>query len=175
MWLAVAVGYVGAVAWAYPRLPDPMATHWDFAGTADGWMSRGSHLIFSGLLGVGVIVGLPLLSSVLARGSGAFVNVPHKDYWLDPQHPQRRTEFWRRFTDDMYVIAALTGGLLIWMQIEMVLANRREPPDMAWWSWLPLGIFIAAIISWSLYLAFWRYRPPQDEPGSTGQGPILPV
>ena len=29
---------VGVVLW--DRLPDPMATHWDFAGNADGWTSR---------------------------------------------------------------------------------------------------------------------------------------
>jgi len=29
---------VGAVLW--DRLPDPMATHWDFAGNANGWTSR---------------------------------------------------------------------------------------------------------------------------------------
>ena len=24
----------------YPRLPETMATHWDFAGNANGWSSR---------------------------------------------------------------------------------------------------------------------------------------
>jgi len=33
--------------WAYPKLPDLVVSHWDFAGHANGWSSREFHVIFS--------------------------------------------------------------------------------------------------------------------------------
>ena len=32
--------------WAYPKLPDLVVSHWDFAGHANGWSSREFHVIF---------------------------------------------------------------------------------------------------------------------------------
>lgn len=29
----------------YPRLPETMATHWDFAGNANGWSPRAAHCV----------------------------------------------------------------------------------------------------------------------------------
>lgn len=29
----------------YPRLPETMATHWDFSGNANGWSSRAAHCV----------------------------------------------------------------------------------------------------------------------------------
>lgn len=175
-WLAVCAAYVAAVVWAAASLPEQVASHWDFSGRADGWMGRDGFLVFSVLLGLGVIVGMPLLTHQLTRGSGEFVNVPHKDYWLDEDHPQRRVEFRRRFFEDMCVLSGLTGLLLVWLQVETVYANNRSSPDLPWWTMMPVAVYVVIVLAYSFFIVTRRYQPPTDEPGQgNGQGPILPI
>lgn len=61
-WVIALVGLtilvvVGLALWAYPRMPDPMATHWNLAGQPDGWMPR----IWGVLIGPLSVVGVVLL------------------------------------------------------------------------------------------------------------------
>lgn len=175
VWAAACAAYAGVLLWSAGRLPERVASHFGAGGAADGWSSRGEHLLFIGLLGVGMLAGLPLLAAVLSRGSGTFINVPHKDYWLDDAHPNRRREFRRRFTDDVLTVAALTGALLTWMQVETVLANESDPPRMGASMWVALVVFMVLMLGWTAWLLTSRYRPPAEEPGSGDDGPILPT
>lgn len=161
LYAAVVAAYVGALAWVMTQLPARIASHFGADGRADGWSTRSGYLAFGVGVGLLVIVGLPLLSHLLLRGSGAGINVPHKDYWLDPQHPQRREEFVRRFTDDMLVIAGATGLLLAWMHVETVWANRQDPPQLGSAMWGPLAVYLVAIFGYVAVIATTRYRPPR--------------
>ena len=77
----------------YPRLPEPMASHFDLQGRADGWSPKGSFFgIMAGMLygvsGLLVLVGLSM------RWLPAFlVNLPHKDIWLAPPESRRTRAF----------------------------------------------------------------------------------
>ena len=173
VWIAIGAAYVAALFWAASALPERVASHFDFSGTADGWSSRTEHLLFSGLLGVGILVGMPMLASALSRGSGMFINVPHKDYWLDDAHPDRRVEFRRRFTDDMFAIAALTGALLLWMQVETVWANQQSAPQLSPYWIVAIVAYLVLTLIWTVRVVTVRYRPPPQEPDSSG--PIRPV
>lgn len=159
-YLAVVAAYLAALAWAMTQLPDRIANHFDAAGRADGWTSRPGYLAFG--LGVGLLIlaGLPVLTRLLLRGSGVGINVPHKDYWLDPAHPQRRAEFARRFTDDMLVFAGATGLLLTWTHVETVLANRRQPPQIGPVMWVALAVYLVVILGHTARVALTRYTPP---------------
>jgi uncharacterized membrane protein len=58
----VATGVVTALV--YPRLPDPMPTHFDWQGRPDGWMPRavGAWVILAlGVITVALVRGLPIL------------------------------------------------------------------------------------------------------------------
>lgn len=76
----------GLQAWrAYDRLPDRVATHFNFAGQPDGWMSpQGFFAFYIGLLGFMSLVfgGVPLLVHKLPP---RLVNLPNRDYWLAPE------------------------------------------------------------------------------------------
>ena len=161
LYAVVVIGYGGALAWAMSQLPARIASHFDGSGQADGWTDRTGYLAFGIGIGLFVLVGLPLLARLLLRGSGVGINVPHKDYWLDPQHPQRREEFVRRFTDDMLVIAGATGLLLAWMHVETVWANRQDPPQLGSAMWGPLAVYLVAIFGYVAVIATTRYRPPR--------------
>jgi uncharacterized membrane protein len=64
-WIGFAVAFLaGALSlWAYPKLPELVATHWNFRGEPDDYSSRLSAVLFAPLL----IVGLRLLTDVLPR------------------------------------------------------------------------------------------------------------
>lgn len=163
LYALVVAGYVAVLAWVTPRLPERAASHFDMAGRADGWTSRGEFLAFGIGVGALVLLGLPLLATALLRGSGVGINVPHKDYWLDPAHPHRRPHFAQRLLDDMLCISAMTGVLLAWVQIETVLANRRTPPEAG--SWVAISLYLVAIGGYVWFIATKRYAVPDEEPG----------
>lgn len=47
---------IGLSIWAYPQLPEKVASHWNFAGEVDGWSSRLFHAIFFPALLIGMYV-----------------------------------------------------------------------------------------------------------------------
>jgi uncharacterized membrane protein len=84
----IAVSVVQA-AYYYPRLPDTVASHFNFAGAPDGYMNKGSAVA----LHVGVIVLLAALFAgiafIIPRVPSSLVSMPNKDYWLAPERRAR--------------------------------------------------------------------------------------
>lgn len=150
-------GYVAALIWAVPRLPDQVASHFGADGKPDGWSTPTQFLIFGIGLGVLILVGIPLLGVLLGRGSGAGINLPHKDYWLDPRHPERRERFQQLLLEDLLCISALTGALLSWSIVEVVRANQQVPPHSI--PWLPIVIYLVLILGYVIFMVGRRYRP----------------
>lgn len=77
----------------YPRLPDPLASHFGRDGTPDGWMSKASFLDFAlTLLGIFslLFVGLRFW---LRKIPVSLINLPHRDYWLAPERREATLEF----------------------------------------------------------------------------------
>ena len=73
------------VAGTYGELPGKVASHFDMAGHADGWMSRASCVDFT--IGLGIL--MPAFIVGIIAGAGkipvSFINMPHRDYWLAPE------------------------------------------------------------------------------------------
>jgi uncharacterized membrane protein len=90
-WLgfAVAALTIAVSAWAYPGLPDTVATHWNLRGEPDGFSSR----LVAAALGPLLVLGLRLLSEVLPR--------------IDPKRPRSESFF------DTYWL--LINGLLLFL------------------------------------------------------------
>ncbi|WP_226345445.1 DUF1648 domain-containing protein [Agilicoccus flavus] len=159
LYALVVVAYVGVALWSLGQLPEQVVSHFDAAGAGDGSTSRGVYVATTLAVGALILLGLPALGWVCTAGSGTFVNVPHKDYWLAPQ---RRAAFRRRFLDDMLLFAAMTGAFLTVMEVAMVAANRRTPPAMGAESWIALGAFLVITALWCVDLTIRRYAPPPD-------------
>lgn len=173
-WLAVVAACAAMPAWTSGQLPERVASHFGSGGEADQWATRTDFLLSSTLVGLAVLVALPLPALLLDRIPATLVNVPHRDYWLDERHPARRREFGRRFFDDLCVVSALTGLLLIAMQIETVAANRLDPPHLSSWAPVALIAYLVVVAVWVAWILLVRYRPPADEPGASS-GPVLPL
>ena len=73
------------VVGSYGALPEKVASHFDMAGHADGWMSRESCVGFT--IGLGIL--MPAFVVAVMAGARkipiSFINLPHRDYWLAPE------------------------------------------------------------------------------------------
>jgi uncharacterized membrane protein len=73
---------LGQAMWYHPQLPGLVASHFNAAGQADGWMPRAHFLKLQILLSLGVTAGFAVLALVVAGVPDAWINLPHRAYWL---------------------------------------------------------------------------------------------
>lgn len=145
-------------AYYYPKMPDVMATHFRFAGAADGWSSRVSFAARYGLTEALFLVlafGIPAL---IERLPSRWVNIPHREIWLEPPHRERtisELRIWMRW------FGALTLGFLVATAQFIYMANLTgEAPQLAASYTAVLIGFVAALL-WLVFLMYRRFgRPP---------------
>ena len=88
-WLTLALAGVTFAAGALmlgtaKLLPDSVATHFDWNGHANGWMTRESHVLFVLAIGVALPWLVYGLVPLLARRHPRLASVRDQGYWLDP-------------------------------------------------------------------------------------------
>ncbi len=154
----VVVVRIVTLSWAAFNLPEHIATHFGASGAANGWGTRGGYITFDIVISAALVLGLPMLVGALVRGSGAGVNIPHKDYWFRPENKPRLE---RRLKVDMMFIGGATGLLLSWVDIELVRANALATPSMDT-VWMPIVLFMVAILGYSVWMATARYAVPRE-------------
>ena len=140
-----------------PRLPERLATHFDGAGRANGWMSKDGFFVFHFvLLGLfGAIFGL--LPRWLSRIPNSLINLPHKDYWLAPE---RRADSLAAVADAMAFLGALTLVFFAILGELTFRANLLPEPRLGGEIWWLLGGYGFALVFWIIRL-FRRFpRPP---------------
>jgi uncharacterized membrane protein len=156
--VVVAIGLsVAEVAYRYPQLPDRVATHFNAAGQADGWTSKRQFttLWFAGMGMLGFTFAMVcVIVSVIPAST---INVPHKDYWLSPEHaPQTRRMIVER-------VLWFTAALMLFMAYvahATLEVNLKRADQLTIWT--PLGIFFAFTLLWSGEL-IWRFQRVQEE------------
>jgi uncharacterized membrane protein len=93
VFLALVVAAIAQALWQHDRLPARVATHFDVAGRANGWMPRTGQTawhIGMVLFLAGLLEGLAWLSPRLPH---QYLNLPHRDYWLAPER-RAGTQAW---------------------------------------------------------------------------------
>ena len=85
IFLLLLAALLGQMAWYYPQLPGRMASHFNIEGHANAYMPKDMflklHLGIAGLLSAVFLV-LPM---IIVRLPPSLINLPNKDYWLDPE------------------------------------------------------------------------------------------
>jgi hypothetical protein len=93
LFLLLALAVIAQALWQHDRLPARVATHFNLAGQADGWMSRDNQTKAH----IGLVLFIALMLEGLARLSprlpDGLVNLPHRDYWLAPER-RAATHVW---------------------------------------------------------------------------------
>lgn len=70
----------------YPQMPEKMASHFDARGDANGWMPRdGFVVVYLLVLGLIAVI-FNVLPAIMRFLPSWMVNLPHKEYWLSPEH-----------------------------------------------------------------------------------------
>jgi hypothetical protein len=116
----------------YPQLPPVVASHFDAAGTPNGWQSKA--MFFGIYWGVSLLMTLAFyaLPVLLRRLPVAVINLPHRDYWLAPE---RRQESLASLAVYMHWFGnAMIGLLLVTFELAIEANLRRQnlPPDAMW-------------------------------------------
>lgn len=140
------------------RLPDLVASHFDAAGHANGYMSRGAYL---GVLLVMVVllpVFLVLIPGRVLANPNARINLPNRDYWLAPE---RRAETIRRLLNQSAVFASLVIVFLCYVQWLVVRAHAFSPPTLDSRALMAgLVAFLVCAAVWAVGLIWRLHRSP---------------
>ncbi len=131
-------------------LPERVATHFDAAGRANGWMTRGQHgwASLATHLGVaGFIVGL---CAVMHRLPPGMLNLPNKEYWRTPERYLEVCAFLREWSRWLAAVMLVWGTLMDW---QLVLANQVVPPRLDSTAvWVLTGGFLAVVLGAVVWL-----------------------
>jgi hypothetical protein len=127
-----------------------VATHFDGAGQANGWMTRTGHEIFILGTGLGVAAFVLGLCHAIRLLPSRLLNVPQAAFWRSPLHYPAACEkiaAWGRwFAAGLLVYFTMLNGLVIQ-------ANRIQPPrlDGTLLGWTS-GIFVFLVLASILWL-----------------------
>ena len=163
--LLVAVGVlVGCEVIWMPMLPERVATHFDGAGRANGWMSREGHLWGSMAVHLGVAGFIVGLCALMHRLPSGLMNLPNKDYWGTPERYPEACALMREWS------RWLAAAMLVWgtlMNREIVLANqgvsgRLNMPAVG----VLTGCFLAVVLGAVVWLLLRFLRRPGVTPNS---------
>jgi uncharacterized membrane protein len=171
-WLLVALAVVQGAVY-YPQLPDVVASHFDAAGHADGWMSKPAFMAVHGavlLLMIVTFAGIPAV-----RWPDSLVNLPHKEHWLAPERRRATWSYVRRQMDllgcgTLVLVLAVVQGV-----IQANLDGSQALPAAATWGVLAAYLVFTAIVVVRMMRHFVRV-PPRAEDGGPADAaePIRP-
>lgn len=156
--LALAVLALSLI-YAANRLPPQIAIHFDLAGHANRWASRPAQLATLGALGLLLPGGLLALCALARHLPPGLMNVPHPEYWRDPEHFPIACAMIRRA--GIWMAAALT----LWVAVLVCLVARANQTRPAHFDsgaiWIADALLVAYILTWVWQLTrFFRELPP---------------
>ena len=128
------------------QLPAQIASHFGAGGVPNGWMSRNGYLLFMLAFAVVLPLAIVLGMSVLPRLKGNGINVPNREYWLEPVRREATLRF-------LAAHACWLGTLLVVfiaaIHLLLLEANAAQPPH------LPGPLFITLLVMFAVALAIW--------------------
>lgn len=154
-----AIAEIGVMAYVLATtdlLPARLASHFNAAGAADGFMTQGAYQLF--MLGFGI--GLPLLVvigiTLLLRHAQESINIPNKEYWLAPERRAATVAFLQAHATWLGTFLALFMGYIHALLLQ---ANAVQPPRLPEESLFgAMGVLLVVVLLWGLLLPwrFWR-------------------
>ena len=146
--IVLAMIYLAQIAYFYPQLPEKVASHFNYLGEADGWMSKTEFTIFQVIL-LGVILAttslIPLLFNKLPD---SLINIPNKSYWLAPERRAQSILKLAIVTDNLRIALLL---LFLGINYFTFQANITGA-TLSNGTWLILGVFLIYTIYWTIGL-----------------------
>jgi uncharacterized membrane protein len=119
--------FTASVVETHRHLPGRVASQFDAAGAARGWMDRTAFTSIMVTVGLGVPVLLIGLLYAVRFLPASSLNVPNPSYWSLPENHRRAGSFL------LFASLWFAGAFLVWMAClsRLVLAaNRLSPPHL---------------------------------------------
>ena len=136
-------------------LPQKIATHFNFAGKPDGFMTLHNHQSFIILSTICFPLFMVFMVGVLPVWFPSLVNIAHRDYWFAPE---RKTQT----LDYLFSMACKLGVLMVFffvgLNIIIVLANKSNPalmPKLPFF--VVMALFLLGVFLWVVML-FLKFR-----------------
>ena len=150
IWLATLTVFLVTLAASSAWLPEQVATHFNGAGEANGWMSRSVHLMAFGAFGVlfpAFFIGLFYSIRFLPP---SLLNVPNHEYWRAPEHYPDACRF---MFEQSFIVATIASMFVTGVNILVVRSNLPNPPHMPLMPILIVtGLFLVSLLFWTIRL-----------------------
>ncbi len=149
--------FIGHCAYYYPLLPEIMASHFDGSGNPNSWMSKQLFFVFEVcLLALLVFISL-LMTKIIEKTPGKWINLPNKDYWLSNE----------RRVNSLAVIGGYwewfgVGLMVLFISVNQLVfdANIAKKPLSSGPMWTVLIAFFIFVAVW-LVLFNRKFRIPE--------------
>lgn len=140
----------GQVLYHYGRLPESMASHFNFEGKPDGWQSRSAFFMLEFLV-VGILAAVfLLLPALLHRIPSSLINLPHREHWLAPERRREALDRMGCFLTWFGCASLIFLLAVIEVVIRVNLGGEVRLPGS--WLWPALGGYAAFLIAWVIAL-----------------------
>ena len=156
VWAICAAAFAGSVCFLSGSLPARVATHFNAAGHANGWMTRSQHVTFMLLFGLGISLFVIGICYCIRFFPASSLNVPNSAYWRSPEHYPEACAFLFRHSFWLGASELVWFGLL---NASLVQANQLTPPLLAMRTAGALGGgFVAATAAWAVSMIWYFAR-----------------
>jgi uncharacterized membrane protein len=141
--------FFGYLAFSYGQLPLKVASHFNFQGAPDGWMTRSTDAEIMSAVAL-IVPGLVIGTMANAgRIPISFINIPHRDYWLATGRRATAVALLRRFG---LWFATLNVVFLTGLNALTVDANLHAPCH------LNMQLLVTAAILYLVLTTAWLLR-----------------
>jgi uncharacterized membrane protein len=149
VFLALLAAALLQMAWYYPRLPERMASHFDVAGRANGFLPKPAFFILYAVVLALLSVVFLLTPMLLARLPNSAINLPNRDYWLAPERRVLALAKVQAFSVGFGNVMLL---FLLLVFRDVMRANLLEMPKLTMRIWVFLVLLAAFSIVWTVRL-----------------------
>jgi uncharacterized membrane protein len=159
LYLGAVTAYAGVVLIVSLALPERAPLHFGPSGEADSYGSRGEVALSFVVVGAALLALFAVGGWLVRRGSTTWLNVPAKDWWTAT--PEREQTMRAMLAADLHAVGTATF-LLLAAIVALIGRAARDDTGLGPAAWVLVGLFLAAVLGWSLFSARVRYRPSSD-------------
>lgn len=154
--LLIALALLQAAFYA-PRLPDPVASHFNSAGQPNDWMARNAFLAFNLVMLIGMAALFLVIPPLISRVPNEWINMPRKDYWLAPERRAATLEQMARWMEWMGAVTVAFLLAITQLTIEANLSGAQQLDNTVW---MLTGAFLVALAVWMVGFLRWTLKKP---------------
>lgn len=141
--LAVAATYIVATTGA---LPETVASHFGSGNAANGYMTRDGYRLFMLVFALVLPAFLAAMIGLLPRMRPKSINLPNRDYWLDPE---RREATLNALSAQGAWLGSMVALFVAAVHYVLLVANASSPPK------LPADLFGMLVVGFLMLMALW--------------------